>query len=93
MSTGEVAVRIAQPLRAFTDGLAEFKVTAASVGDALLRLATMYPALGKELIDENGSLRKGMVIAVNSDDIIHTGKLETPVAPGDDINVIVTMLV
>lgn len=88
-----VTVLIPEPLRAYTEGLAEVSVEGGSVADALARLAAEYPEIGPELITEQGGLRHGVVIAVDGRDIRFSGGLGTRVAAGQVIQIVAPMLV
>jgi len=97
MSDNEVAsgvtVMIPEPLRAYTDGQAEVSVQAGTVGDVLYELVSHYEEIGKRIIGESGGLRHGVIVAVNGQDIRFAGHLQAPVRPGEQVQIVVTMLV
>ncbi len=91
--TARVTVLIPEPLRAYTEGLSEVPVDAATVADALAHLVQEYPEIGPELITDKGELRHGVVIAVDGRDIRFTGGLGTEVPAAGLIQIIAPMLV
>jgi adenylyltransferase/sulfurtransferase len=70
-------------LRQFTDGLAEVKVEAATVGEALTALTTQYVDLRRHLFTEEAKLRSYVNVYINDEDIRQKNGLETAIKEGD----------
>ena len=80
-------VRVAIPtaLRQFAGGSSEFKVEAATAGEALEVLVSSHGALRKHLFDDQGQLRSFVNVYVKDEDIRYQNVLATPLAPGDEV--------
>ncbi len=92
-SADDVTVLIPEPLRVYTNGHAQVSVPAGTVGEVLYQLVTRYQEIGAQIIDEAGVLRHGVTVAVNGQDIRFVGHLQAPVRPGEQLQIVVTMLV
>lgn len=86
MST--ISVRLPTVLRPAADGRSEVEAAGSTVGDVMKELVTRYPGLESNLLDDEGSVRKFVNIYVNDEDIRFLGKLETPVAEGDEVAIL-----
>ncbi len=73
---------IPTPLRKFTHNASKLQVEAATVGEALERLATEYPDLRKHLLDEQGQIRSFLNLFVGEDDVRDLQWADTPL-PAD----------
>ena len=62
-------VIIPTPLRKFTGNIASLEVSAETVEEAVGKLSTDFPDLKKQLLDENGQIRKFLNIFVGEEDI------------------------
>lgn len=86
MST--ISVRLPTVLRPAADGNSEVEAAGSTVGDVMKELVTKYPGLETNLLDDEGSVRKFVNIYLNDEDIRFLGKLETPVAEGDEVAIL-----
>lgn len=84
-------VLIPASLRRLTGGQSRVTVEAASVGDVLDRLDTLYPGVRGYLFDESGGLRAYVNIFLNETEIRQIGGLQTPVALTDEVAIIPAM--
>ena len=60
----------------------------ATVGEVFTELATRYPGLAGQLVDERGGLHKFVNVYCNDDDIRYLEQLDTKVADGDVISIL-----
>ena len=86
MST--VSVRLPTVLRPAANGQSVVEVGGSSVGAVLDGLIADFPALGTNLIDEDGGLRRFVNVYLNDEDIRFLEKLETPVDVGDEVTIL-----
>jgi sulfur-carrier protein len=77
-------VRIPPTLREETRGQREVEVEGATVRELLDDLATRFPALGRQLL-ENGSVAPFVNVYVENEDIRTLNGLETPVREGSSV--------
>lgn len=83
-----VTVRIPTPLRSFTRGQEEVRVTGSTVGDVLRSLESSCPGISARLLDESGRVRRYVNIFHNDEDIRFLQDLATPVAEADRITIV-----
>ena len=83
-----VEVRIPTMLRSSVGGAATVPAEAGTVGEIVESLVTRFPALGGQVITEDGALHKFVNVYVNDDDIRYLSKLDTKVAEGDTVSII-----
>lgn len=80
-------IKIPTPLRAYTGGNAEIKVSGDTVGTALNDLVTQHPDLRQHLY--NGSeLRNFVNVFIGEEDIRYRDGLDTPLEPNDNLRII-----
>lgn len=68
--------------------VARASVPAADVRSLLERLELLYPRLRFRIRDETGGVRRYMRVFVNGRDIAELGGLSTPLAEGDNIELL-----
>ena len=83
-----VTVKLPTQLRASAGGEGAVAVEGSTVGEALEALYTAYPELRERLSDEDGSLRRFINVYVNGDDIRFGDLLNTPVADGQEVQIL-----
>jgi sulfur-carrier protein len=83
-----VTVRIPTPLRSFTRGQEEVRVTGSTVGDVLRSLESSCPGIAARLLDESGRVRRYVNIFHNDEDIRFLQDLATPVVEADRITIV-----
>ena len=74
--------------RQFAGGAKEAVLEAATVREALDRLAERYPSLRERLRDEHGALRPHLALFVNDEDARLLGWEDAPLRDGDVVHVI-----
>ncbi|MGI9598951.1 MAG: ubiquitin-like small modifier protein 1 [Acidimicrobiales bacterium] len=75
-------------LRPAAEGQSQISVDGEAVGQVVDRLIASYPALGGNLVDEAGEVRKFVNIYLNDEDIRFLERLETPVVEGDELSIL-----
>lgn len=84
----QVTVRIPTPLRSFTEGQEEIKVTGDTIDTVLSSLFQQYQDLSPRICDAEGQLRRFVNIYLNERDIRNLDGLQTPVCDGDTLAII-----
>jgi ferredoxin-nitrite reductase len=85
-----VAVRLPGPLLELVNGEDRLDVHAATVGEALTSVAARFPAFGDTVLP-GGEVAESFLIAIGDDDIRTLDGLQTAVAPGQDIVIVMAM--
>ena len=80
-------IKIPTPLRAFTGGNAEIKVSGETVGAALTDLVTQHPDLRPHLYN-GGELRNFVNVFIGEEDIRYRDGLDTTLEPGGNLRII-----
>lgn len=78
-------VRIPPTLRASTGGAKLVEVPGATVRDVIAGLVATHPALGSQLLADDGDLNRFVNAFLNDTDVRHLEALDTPVAEGDTL--------
>jgi sulfur-carrier protein len=78
-------VRIPPTLRTATGGEKLVSVPGGTVREVIAGLVEAHPALGAQLIGEDGDLNRFVNAFLNDTDVRHLQALETPVADGDTL--------
>jgi molybdopterin converting factor small subunit len=81
-------VRIPTVLRPAVGGQSTVLVEGTTVGEVLATLATTYPSLEGQLLDNEGNLHRFLNVYVNDDDVRYIGGLNAPVNDGDDLTLL-----
>ncbi len=80
-------IKIPTPLRAYTGGQGEIKVSGETVGAALSDLLRQHPDLRAHLYNGN-DLRNFVNVFIGEEDIRYRDGLETPLEAGDNLRII-----
>ncbi len=83
-----VTVKLPTQLRASAGGEGAVVVEGSTVGEALDALYAAHPELRERLSDEDGTLRRFINVYVSGDDIRFGEMLETPVADGQEVQIL-----
>jgi molybdopterin synthase sulfur carrier subunit len=83
-----VEVRIPTVLRPAANGQSVVAVDAATIGEVIERLERQFPAIGSQLLGDDGSLHRFVNVYVNDDDVRYLDRLGTRVADGDVISIL-----
>ena len=81
-------IRVATPLRPFTDGQKEIEVTSRNVAEAMAELVGRYPGLKPHLYDASGDLRPFVNLFLNEDDVRTLQGQETALSEGDRLMIV-----
>jgi molybdopterin converting factor small subunit len=83
-----VKVIIPTPLRPYTGKKESVELQAATVGEALASLTTLFGDLKKHLYSDDGKLRSFVNVYVNDEDIRYLRGDETPLREGDILSIV-----
>ena len=86
--TAEATIHIPTALRGFAGGARSHDVSAATVGQALRRLADTYPALRPHLYNESGGLRRFVNVYLGEEDIRYLQGEDTPLDAGAEVTIV-----
>lgn len=71
-----------------TDGKKQLDSNAKNLDGLVADLETNFPALGANIKDEDGKLRRFINVYVNDEDIRFLDNLTTPIKDGDDVSIV-----
>jgi molybdopterin synthase sulfur carrier subunit len=83
-----VQVNLPTVLRSQAGGAKAVSVEGSTVGEALVSLASQYPGLAGQVLNDDGSLHKFVNVYLNDDDVRYLSALDTPVADADEISIL-----
>jgi molybdopterin synthase sulfur carrier subunit len=90
-SQTQVTVLIPTPLRRFTGGESQVKVTGTTVAEALDALETAHPGIGERLRDDSGEIRRFVNVFVNGKNVRDSDGIATSLSQGDELGIIPAM--
>lgn len=83
-----VAIRLPTLLRPAAGGQSVVEVDGETIGEVLVALQNGYPAMGGQLLTDEGSLHRFVNVYVNDDDVRYLERLDTKVADRDVVSII-----
>jgi len=86
-----VTVRVPPPWRKHLDDRREVDVAGATVAELLANLAAEFPSLRERIYDGDGRLMSAVAVFVNQDSIGRLAGLETPLADGDRVTILMAI--
>ena len=78
-------VRVASPLRSYTNGASRVDAAGATVSEVLADLERRFPGMRFRMIDEQERIRRHVRVFVNTRE---AGTLAEAVRPGDEVHLI-----
>ena len=84
-------VFIPSVLRANVGGVKSLEIEGGSVRALVSGLVEGHPALGGQLLTEDGDLNRFVNVYVNGQDVRYLAGLDTPVAPTDEVRLLPAM--
>ncbi len=81
-------LRIPTVLRPAMGGATVIAVEGATVGEVLLKLTTIYPAIKGQLLNPDGTLHRFLNVYVNDDDVRYLGGVDALVETDDEITLL-----
>lgn len=78
-------VRIPPTLRTSTGGAKQVQVDGSTVREVVTGLVSAYPALGPQLLADDGDLNRFVNAFLNDTDVRHLDALDTPVTDADTL--------
>lgn len=83
-----VTVFVPAPLRGYSGGAAELRLSAGSVRGALEELERSHPGLYRSVCDETGAVRRHVNLFVNELHMRERDGLDTALADGDKLSIL-----
>ena len=84
-------VLIPAVLRANVGGAKSLQLEGDSIRAVVDTLVTQYPALGSQLLTDEGDLNRFVNVYINGQDVRYLAGLDTPVAPADEVRLLPAM--
>ncbi|MGZ8438710.1 MAG: ubiquitin-like small modifier protein 1 [Candidatus Limnocylindrales bacterium] len=78
-------------LRANVGGVRSLELDGDSIRGVVDALVAKHPALGSQLLTEEGDLNRFVNVYVNGQDVRYLAGLDTPVAPADEVRLLPAM--
>ncbi|MGZ8515542.1 MAG: ubiquitin-like small modifier protein 1 [Candidatus Limnocylindrales bacterium] len=75
-------------LRANAGGVKSLELDGDSIRGVVDALVAKHPALGSQLLTEEGDLNRFVNVYVNGQDVRYLAGLDTPVAPADEVRLL-----
>jgi molybdopterin synthase sulfur carrier subunit len=83
-----IEVRLPTQLRPLAGGATSVTASEGTVGEVFADLASRYPGMSEQLVDESGALRKFVNVYRNDDDIRYLDQLDTKLTDGDVVSIL-----
>ena len=83
-----VEVRLPTLLRPATGGKAKVSADGSTVGEVLRSLISEHPALGVQVMTEDGELHRFVNVYLNDDDVRYLERLDTRVGSDDVVSIL-----
>ncbi len=81
-------LKIPSPLHTYANGQAVVEVSGSTVAEAMDSLIEQHPDLQQHLFNGQEDLRPFVNLYLNSEDIRHLQKLDTPIQPDDRLMIV-----
>ena len=78
-------------LRANVGGAKTLELDGGSIREVVDVLVERHPALGSQLLTDDGDLNRFVNVYVNGQDVRYLAGLDTPVAPADEVRLLPAM--
>jgi len=86
-----IRVRIPSSMRGLAGNQSELAVEGACIGDIIADIEKKHPGIRKSICDDRGQVRKFVAVFLNGEDIRTLQGLKSPVAPGDEVDIVVAV--
>jgi molybdopterin converting factor small subunit len=83
-----ISVRIPTVLRPAVGNEAVITVSGSTIGDVLHDIVGRFPAVKRQLLNDDGSLHRFLNVYINDDDVRYLGGTAAPVTDGDEITLL-----
>lgn len=83
-----VEVRLPTMLRPAAEGQSVVEAEGPTIRDVLASLQKRFPAIGGQLLTEEGALHRFVNVYVNDDDVRYLDRLDTEVSDGDVVSIL-----
>lgn len=90
MVEGEARVQVVLPraLREYSEGKDSIELRAGNLADAVAQLNTRFPGLGYRLLDDQGKMRRYVLVFVNENSVSHLAPEGVRLRDGDTVHIL-----
>ena len=90
MVEGDVRIEVYLPraLREYSEGKDWIELRAATLADAVTQLNARFPGLGYRLLDDQGKMRRYVLVFVNEDSVGDAGPDAVRLRDGDTVHIV-----
>ena len=90
MVEGEAQVHVILPrgLREYSEGKDSIELRAGNLADAVAQLNARFPGLGYRLLDDQGKMRRYVLVFVNEDSVAHLAPEGVRLRDGDVVHIL-----
>lgn len=90
MAEGEARVRVELPtgLRMFAGGTGSIELPAGTLADAIREMNARFPGLAYRLLDDQGRMRRYVLVFVNEDPVAHLAPEDVRLRGGDTVHIV-----
>lgn len=90
MVQGGPTVRVSLPraLREYAEGEDDLEVSAGTLAEVVSSLNARFPGLGYRLLDDQGRMRRYILVFVNEDSVAHLAPESVTLRDGDTVQIV-----
>ena len=83
-----MTVTLPRALQEYAKGRGTVEVDGSTLADVVARLNAMFPGLGYRLLDDQGRMRRYVLVFVNEDSVAHLAPESVRLRDGDTIHIL-----
>ena len=84
----QVTVTLPRALQEYAQGRRSVDICGATLADVVARLNAMFPGLGYRLLDDQGRMRRYVLVFVNEDSVAHLAPESVRLRDGDTVHIL-----
>jgi len=85
---GPVQVVLPRALREYSHGKVTVNLNAATLADVVAQLNARFPGLGYRLLDDQGRMRRYVLVFVNDESVAHLAPEDVRLQDGDVVHIL-----
>ena len=85
---GPVQVVLPRALREYSRGKETVNLDAATLAEVVAQLNARFPGLGYRLLDDQGRMRRYVLVFVNDESVAHLAPEDVPLRDGDIVHIL-----
>ncbi len=85
---GRVQVVLPRALREYSHGKETVNLNAATLAEIVAQLNARFPGLGYRLLDDQGRMRRYVLVFVNDESVAHLAPEDVPLRDGDVVHIL-----